>query len=82
MTRVELDPLEPEETVGKLWHSFASRLDAPILHHGLVRPRLVGLGALHRRVGHQGSIHGEEYHVCARRATKTPKRHVGEVHIS
>ncbi len=34
MTKVELDPWEPEETVGKLWHSFASRLDAPIQHQG------------------------------------------------
>ena len=33
MTKVELDPLEPEETVGRLWHSFASRLDAPVQHH-------------------------------------------------
>lgn len=33
MSKVDLDPLEPEETVGKLWHSFASRLDAPIQHH-------------------------------------------------
>jgi len=32
MSEVELDPLEPEETVGKLWHSFASRLDAPVEH--------------------------------------------------
>lgn len=32
MSKVELDPLEPEETVGKLWHSFASRLDAPVEH--------------------------------------------------
>lgn len=32
MTKVELDPLEPEETVGKLWHSYASRLDAPVEH--------------------------------------------------
>lgn len=33
MAKVELDPLEPEETVGKLWHSYASRLDAPVQHH-------------------------------------------------
>jgi nitric oxide reductase NorD protein len=34
MSKVDLDPWEPEETVGKLWHSYASRLDAPIQHHG------------------------------------------------
>lgn len=34
MTKIELEPWEPEETVGKLWHAFASRLDAPLVHHG------------------------------------------------
>ncbi len=34
MTRIELEPWEPEETIGKLWHAFASRLDAPLVHHG------------------------------------------------
>lgn len=34
MGRIEIEPWEPEETVGKLWHAFASRLDAPEVHHG------------------------------------------------
>lgn len=34
MTRVEIEPWEPEETVGKLWHAYASRLDAPSIHDG------------------------------------------------
>ncbi len=34
MTTIEIEPWEPEETVGKLWHAFASRLDAPQVHHG------------------------------------------------
>ena len=34
MTRIEIEPWEPEETIGKLWHAFASRLDAPQVHHG------------------------------------------------
>ncbi|MDF0602423.1 VWA domain-containing protein [Psychromarinibacter sp. C21-152] len=34
MTRIHFEPWEPEETVGKLWHSFASRLDAPEAHEG------------------------------------------------
>ncbi|WP_068116796.1 nitric oxide reductase activation protein NorD [Tropicimonas marinistellae] len=34
MTRIDFEPWEPEESVGKLWHSFASRLDAPEVHHG------------------------------------------------
>ncbi len=34
MTRIEIEPWEPEETVGKLWHEFASRLDAPEAHQG------------------------------------------------
>lgn len=32
MTKIEFEPWEPEETVGKLWHNFASRLDAPKTH--------------------------------------------------
>lgn len=34
MTRIEFEPWEPEETVGKLWHKYASRLDAPEAHEG------------------------------------------------
>lgn len=34
MTEIEIEPWEPEETVGKLWHRFASRLDAPLVHDG------------------------------------------------
>ncbi len=34
MTGIDIEPWEPEETVGKLWHTFASRLDAPPVHHG------------------------------------------------
>lgn len=34
MTRIDIEPWEPEETIGKLWHAFASRLDAPEAHHG------------------------------------------------
>lgn len=34
MTAIDIEPWEPEETVGKLWHAFASRLDAPQSHHG------------------------------------------------
>ncbi|MCB2128186.1 MAG: nitric oxide reductase D protein, partial [Rhodobacteraceae bacterium] len=32
MTSVEIEPWEPEETVGKLWHAYASRLDADGVH--------------------------------------------------
>ena len=32
MARIDFEPWEPEETVGKLWHNFASRLDAPKAH--------------------------------------------------
>ena len=34
MGGIDFEPWEPEETVGKLWHAFASRLDAPEVHHG------------------------------------------------
>lgn len=32
MTKIEFEPWEPEETIGKLWHNFASRLNAPKAH--------------------------------------------------
>jgi len=31
---LDLEPWEPEETIGKLWHAYASRLDAPRVHDG------------------------------------------------
>lgn len=34
MTPIELEPWEPEETIGKLWHAYASRLDAPSVYDG------------------------------------------------
>jgi len=34
MSRIEFEPWEPEETVGKLWHAFASCLDADPVHEG------------------------------------------------
>ena len=34
MVKIDIEPWEPEETVGKLWHNFASRLDAPSVYEG------------------------------------------------
>ncbi|MEX0367386.1 MAG: nitric oxide reductase activation protein NorD [Ruegeria sp.] len=34
MVRIDFEPWEPEETIGKLWHTLASRLDAPEVHDG------------------------------------------------
>lgn len=34
MNKLDLEPWEPEETIGKLWHAYASRLDAPCVHDG------------------------------------------------
>ncbi len=34
MTGIDIAPWEPEETVGKLWHALASRLDAPRVDDG------------------------------------------------
>ncbi len=34
MVKIGFEPWEPEETIGKLWHKFASRLDAPDAHEG------------------------------------------------
>ncbi len=34
MVKIDFEPWEPEETIGKLWHTLASRLDAPQAHDG------------------------------------------------
>lgn len=34
MSGIDFEPWEPEETIGKLWHAYASRLDAPSVHDG------------------------------------------------
>lgn len=34
VSKIDIEPWEPEETVGKLWHEFASRLGAPEAHEG------------------------------------------------
>ncbi|WP_300068400.1 VWA domain-containing protein [uncultured Ruegeria sp.] len=34
MVKIDFEPWEPEETIGKLWHTLASRLDAPQVHDG------------------------------------------------
>ena len=34
MPGIDFEPWEPEETVGKLWHAYASRQDAPSVHDG------------------------------------------------
>ncbi|MDA7964483.1 VWA domain-containing protein [Ruegeria sp.] len=34
MVKIDFEPWEPEETIGKLWHTLASRLDAPLVHEG------------------------------------------------
>ena len=34
MSRIEFEPWEPEESIGKLWHAFASRLDSAPVHDG------------------------------------------------
>lgn len=34
MSRIDFEPWEPEESIGKLWHAFASRLDVDHVHDG------------------------------------------------
>ena len=34
MGKIDIEPWEPEESIGKLWHAYASRLDAPSVHDG------------------------------------------------
>ncbi|NGM45817.1 nitric oxide reductase D protein [Rhodobacter sp. SGA-6-6] len=59
MSRIEFEPWEPEETVGKLWHAFASRLDADPAHDGARVPlsQLGGrLAVLFRGLGGDASV--------------------------
>ena len=59
MSKVDIEPWEPEETVGKLWHAFASRLDAPKVHHGAAvdLSEVVGrLAVLFRGLGGSHSV--------------------------
>ena len=53
MTEIDIEPWEPEETVGKLWHRWASRLDAPSAHEG-ARVDLAQVGPAE---GGQGQVH-------------------------
>ena len=34
LDKIEIEPWEPEETIGKLWHALAGRIDAPPEHPG------------------------------------------------
>ncbi|MHA7774654.1 VWA domain-containing protein [Roseibium sp. M-1] len=60
MGKIDFEPWEPEETIGKLWHAFASRLDAPEVHHGAA----VGLNEVGGRLAvlfrGLGGAHGVE----------------------
>ncbi|MBL8561519.1 MAG: nitric oxide reductase D protein, partial [Gemmobacter sp.] len=59
MSRIEFEPWEPEETIGKLWHAFASRLDGDTVHEGARVPLCaVGgrLAVLFRGLGGDASV--------------------------
>ena len=60
MSVLDFEPWEPEETVGKLWHSFASRLDvAPALHEdaGVALDEVAGrVSVLFRGLGGGASV--------------------------
>ena len=59
MTKINFEPWEPEETVGKLWHSLASRLDAPQAHEGAAvdLSEVVGrLATFFRGLGGEASV--------------------------
>jgi nitric oxide reductase NorD protein len=43
MSTLDLEPWEPEETIGKLWHAYASRLD-PSPYHDAARVDLSEIG--------------------------------------
>lgn len=59
MGRIDFEPWEPEESVGKLWHALASRLDAPKVHDGarIDLSQVVGrLAVLFRGLGGGASV--------------------------
>lgn len=71
MPALDFEPWEPEETVGKIWHSFASRLDAPGFHDG-AEAELSGL--LDRLTVFFRALGGDPS-VEIRPATETESRH-------
>jgi nitric oxide reductase NorD protein len=59
MNRIEFEPWEPEETIGKLWHAYASRLDGTPVHEGarVSLSEVSGrLAVLFRGLGGDGSV--------------------------
>ena len=59
MSRIAFEPWEPEETVGKIWHAFASRLDAGPTHDGahVALSQMGGrLAVLFRGLGGDGAV--------------------------
>ncbi|HMN37667.1 MAG TPA: VWA domain-containing protein [Hyphomicrobium sp.] len=59
MSRIEFEPWEPEESVGKLWHAFVNKLDAPqeFLAQGVSLDDMRGrLGVLFRGLGGGGDV--------------------------
>ena len=61
MSERDFDIFEPEETIGKIWHAYASRLDAPAATHAdavVTLPEVEGrLGVFFRGLG---GAHGTE----------------------
>ena len=59
MARIDFEPWEPEETVGKLWHNMASRWDAPPVHDDarIALPDVAGrLAVFYRGLGGDHSV--------------------------
>ncbi len=59
MSGIAFEPWEPEETIGKLWHAYASRLDGDTVHEGARVPlSAVGgrLAVLFRGLGGDASV--------------------------
>lgn len=56
----KIEPWEPEETVGRIWHRWASRFDAPDAHHPeaavQLEDQITRLAVLFRGLGGEGSV--------------------------
>ena len=81
MSERAFDPFEPEETIGKIWHSYASRLDAPeghaeqAVHLSEVEGRLGvffrGLGGAHGAEIKPAVLQEQHHRLSLRRALGT-----------
>lgn len=70
MAKINFEPWEPEETIGKLWHNLASRLDAPKAHEGAAVDLSEVVGRLATFFRGLGGDHSVEIRPAADKSTQ------------